>query len=432
MARHEKTGLHFILILILSLWFPSTAGAVDPPDHGAIRNLEQCTAIALERHPNLKASAGALKASESRVGQAKSGYYPQISLSSGYQRIDSTSLPGSSPDLYNQYTSSVNLGVTLFDFGKTATQVRIQDLAVNASRADLQDTISQVVLNVKNAYYNLLLAERNRDVAIDTMRQFQQHLAQANAFFRIGTKPRFDVTKAEVDLGNARLNVLKGENAVRIARVTLKDAMGIPESPDFAVVDNLDFHKGALNLEEALGMAFSNRPDLRSIVARREAAESAIDLARKGYYPVLSGSAGYGYSGTAFPLEKGWSAGATLGFPLFTGLSTKYQVDEAKANLEVLKANEEALRQAIRLDVQQAFLNLQDAADQISVSALTLRQAQENYDLASGRYRAGLGSPIEVADATITLNNAKSALNTSLYSGKAAQAILEKATGTKW
>jgi outer membrane protein len=432
MARHEKTELHFILILILSLWFPSTAGAVDPPDHGAIRNLEQCTAIALERHPNLKASTGALKASESRVGQAKSGYYPQISLSSGYQRIDSTSLPGSNPDLYNQYTSSVNLGVTLFDFGKTATQVRIQDLAVNASRADLQDTISQVVLNVKNAYYNLLLAERNRDVAIDTMRQFQQHLAQANAFFRIGTKPRFDVTKAEVDLGNARLSVLKGENAVRIARVTLKDAMGIPESPDFAVVDNLDFHKGALNLEEALGMAFSNRPDLRSIVARREAAESAIDLARKGYYPVLSGSAGYGYSGTAFPLEKGWNAGATLGFPLFTGLSTKYQVDEAKANLEVLKANEEALRQAVRLDVQQAFLNLQDAADQISVAELTVRQALENFDLASGRYRAGLGSPIEVADATITLNNAKSALNTSLYSGKAAQAILEKATGTKW
>jgi outer membrane protein TolC len=207
--------------------------------------------------------------------------------------------------------------------------------------------------------------------------------------------------------------------------------MGIPENADFAIVDNLAFQKRDLQLNNILNTAYSNRPDLRSIIAKREAAERSINLAQKGYYPVLSGSAGYGYSGTEFPVDSGWNAGASLSFPLFNGLSTKYQVDEARANVEVLKANEDSIRQQIRLDVQQAYLNIQDAAQQISMSEMTVLQARENYDLASGRYRTGVGNPIEVADAIISLNNARANLNTALYNYKTAQAALDKATGAK-
>jgi len=420
-----------ILITFLILCFPLIVRALDPVASAAKYNLEQCIAIALEKHPSLKASAGAIKVNESKVGQAKANYYPQLNLSTSYQRIGPTSPPGSTLDSYDQYSTNINLGMTLFDFGKTSTQVKIQDLNVNASKADYEDVVAQIVLNVKNAYYNLLQTERNRDVAVDTMKQFQQHLDQANAFFRIGTKPKFDVTKAEVDFGNARLNVLKAENAVRAARITLKDVMGISENADFAVVDNMAFQKSDLQLNDVLNTAYSNRPNLRSVIAKKEATEKSIDLAKKGYYPVLSGSAGYGYSGTDFPLGSGWNAGATLSFPLFTGLSTKYQVDEARANLEILKANEDSIRQGIRLDVQQAYLNVQDAAEQISMAEMTVLQAKENYDLASGRYRTGVGSPIEVADATITLNNARANLNTALYNYKMAQAALEKSIGAK-
>lgn len=420
-----------ILIMILSLLFPSTAKAANNTESSAKYNLEQCIAIALEKHPYIKASAGSIKASESKVGQAKANYYPQLSLSTGYQRIGPASSSGSGTDPYNQYSASVDLGMTLFDFGKTSTQVEIQDLSLNASRADYDDVVTQVVLNVKNAYYNLLQTQRNRDVATDTMKQFQQHLDQANAFFRIGTKPKFDVTKAEVDFGNARLNVLKAENAVRSARLTLKDVMGVPENADFSVVDNLAFRKSDLLLNDVLNTAYSNRPNLRSVIAKREATERSISLAQKGYYPVLSGSAGYGYSGTDFPVDKGWNAGASLSVPIFNGLSTKYQVDEARANLEILKANESSIRQGIQLDVQQAYINVQDTAQQISMAEMTVLQAKENYDLASGRYRTGVGNPIEVADSIIILNNARANLNTALYNYKIAQAALDKAIGAK-
>jgi len=420
-----------MLIIIFIFMFSLSAQATEIRNGSGAYNLDQCIAIALKKHPSVRESAGAVKVSESKVGQAKANYYPQINLSTSYQRTGPSTAYNGSTDPYNQYSTSVDLGVTLFDFGKTSTQVAIQDLGVNASRADYDDTTAQIVLNVKNAYYNLLQCQRNRDVAVDTMNQFQQHLEQANAFFRIGTKPKFDVTKAEVDYGNARLSVLKAENALRIARITLKDVMGISEDPDFTVVDNLAFQKSDLQLGDALNRAYSNRPNLRSVVAKREAAERSIDLARKGYYPVLSGSAGYGFSGTDFPVEKGWNAGATLSIPLFNGLSTKYQVDEAKANLEVLKAGEDLIRQEIRLDVQQAFLNVQDTAEQISMAELTVLQAKENYDLAEGRYRTGVGNPIEVADSIITLNNAKASLNTALYNYKTAQAALDKAIGVK-
>ncbi|MCX5849672.1 MAG: TolC family protein [Deltaproteobacteria bacterium] len=420
-----------ILIMIFMLLLPSTTRAVEPAAGAAAYNLEQCISIALEKHPSLRASVGAIKASESKVGQARANYYPQLNLSTSYQRIGPTSPPGSTLDSYDKYSTDVNVGMTLFDFGKTSTQVKIQNLNVNASQADYDDVMTMVVLNVKNAYYNLLQNQRNLVVAVDTMQQFQQHLDQANAFFRIGTKPKFDVTKAEVDFGNARLNVLKAENAVRSAKITLKDVMGVPENADFAVVDNLDFQKSSLQLNDVLNTAYSNRPDLRSIIAKREATEKSIDLAKKGYYPVLSGSAGYGYSGTDFPLGSGWNAGAALSFPLFSGLSTKYQVDEARANLEILKANEDSIRQAISFDVKQAYLNVQDTAEQISMSEMTVLQAKENYDLASGRYRTGVGNPIEVADATITLNNARANLNTALYNYKMAQAALEKSIGAK-
>ncbi len=420
-----------IMLLFLIVLIPFAAAASEPAGGTASYDLDQCIAVALDKHPSLKASAGDIRARESRVGQARSKYYPWLDVSAGYQKIGPTTPPGDSIDSYDQYSTGFNLGVTLFDFGKTSANVAIQDLNVNASRADYDDVKAQIILNVKKAYYTLLQNQRNRDVAVDTMQQFQQHLDQANAFFRVGTKPKFDVTKAEVDLGNARLNVLKAENAVRAARITLKDVMGIPENADFTIVDNLSFQKQAWTLDDILNKAYTVRPDLLSIIARREAAERSIDLARKDYLPTLSGSAGYGFSGRDFPLGRGWNAGASLSFPLFSGFSTKYQIDEAEANLAILTANEATVRQAIRLDVQQAYLNVQDTAEQIAMAEMTVVQAQENYDLASGRYRSGVGSPIEVADATIMLNNARAGLNTALCNYRIAQAVLEKSIGAK-
>ena len=160
------------------------------------------------------------------------------------------------------------------------------------------------------------------------------------------------------------------------------------------------FRKNPITFEEAKQRAYANRPDLKSALSRREAAEESISLARKEYFPVLSGNAKYARVGETYPPEQsGWSAGVTFTFPLFSGSLTNHKVREAKENLNILKANEEALRQDILLDVQQAYLNQQEAEERVSVAELTVKQAEENFEIAKGRYEAGVGSPIEETDA---------------------------------
>jgi outer membrane protein TolC len=245
---------------------------------------------------------------------------------------------------YDQYSGSVSASQNLIDFGKTSSQVNISKYNLEASRSDLNTTSDQVIFNVKQAYYNVLQARRSRDVTADIVKQFQQHLDQAKGFYEVGTKAKIDVTKAEVDLSNARLNLIKAENALKISWVVLNNAMGVPHAPEYTLEDDLAIHKFEISSEEALKRAYENRPDLRSLIAKREAAQEAVGLARTGYYPALTGSATYGRAGEDFPLDHGWSAGVVLTIPLFNGFLTSHQVAEAKSNLYVLKANEETLR----------------------------------------------------------------------------------------
>ena len=92
--------------MLISLFLPLAANALNSSAGVAAYNLEQCIAIAIEKHPSLKASAGAIRANESRVGQAKANYYPQLNWFTSYQRIgpnsQSTSITGSNLNPYDQ------------------------------------------------------------------------------------------------------------------------------------------------------------------------------------------------------------------------------------------------------------------------------------------------------------------------------------------
>ncbi len=308
----------------------------------------------------------------------------------------------------------------------------IANLNYDSSRFDFRNVSEQVVQNIQQAYYAVLQAKRNLDVNIDTVKQYALHLEQAKGFYEVGTKPKFDVIQAEVNLSNAKLNLIKAENDLKIAKVNLNNAMGVPAAPDYSVEDNLSFKKYEITLEDALAKAYENRPDLQSIIAKRKAGEFSIDSAKANYYPFLTGNATYTWAGARFDqYDNGWNVGALLTFPVFSGFLTKYQVEEARANLNVLKANEESVRQTVILDVQQAYLNLVQAEESIPTAELGVRQAQENMDIVNGRYAAGVGNPIEVTDAEVSLANAKLSYIQALYQDKVAQANIEKAMGLR-
>ncbi len=438
---------HFIpIMVVLLLIIPFKVRAEEIIKKGEALNLERCVEIALKIHPNIIAAKNTINVNESRIGQSRSNYYPQINWSSSYSRISSASIRsgssfsltdttassfGGTEESFDEYSTGFNLSQTIYDFGKTPSQVMIQNFNLDSSRSDLENVSEQIILNVKQTYYGVLQAKRNRDVSSETVKQFQQHLEQAKGFYTVGTKPKFDVTKAEVDLGNAKLNLIKAENGLKLAIVNLNNAMGVPDAPEYILEDNLSFQKYNITFEDALAKAYKDRPDLQSIIAKKQSAEESIKLAKKGYYPLLTGSAAYNWSGEKFPLEHGWNVGASLSFPLFSGFLTKYQVEEANANLNVLRANEESLRQTVFLEVQQAFLNLKDAEERIPTAELTVKQAEENLEIANGRYAAGVGNPIEVTDAEVSLTTAKTAYIQALYDYKVARASIEKAMGIR-
>lgn len=416
---------------------PETTTAADAGQilPGEMITLERSIGIALKKNPAIVAAFNVVEAGKSRVGQARSGYYPQISAQGGYTRISPMQSTPTGTFLrlnnYDQYSGSVSASQNLIDFGKTSSQVNISKYNLEASRSDLNTISDQVIFNVKQAYYNVLQARRSRDVSADIVKQFQQHLDQAKGFYEVGTRAKIDVTKAEVDLSNARLNLIKAENALKISWVVLNNAMGVPHAPEYTLEDDLAIHKFEISFDEALNRAYENRPDLKSLTAKREAAQEAVGLARTGYYPALTGSATYGRAGEDFPLDHGWSAGVVLTIPLFNGFLTSHQVAEAKSSLYVLKANEETLRQQVLLDIQQAYLNLQQANDSIATAELAVQQARENLDLANGRYAAGVGSPIEVTDAFAAYSDAQASYTNALYSYKIAQASIEQAMGAR-
>ncbi len=408
---------------------------------GSTLTLGQCLDIALKKNPTIVAAVNTVDVNRNRVGEARSAYYPQISATGSYDR--SKTSPGSPTSLaggaaVDQVSGTATLNQNIYDFGRTSSQVDVQKYNLASSSSDLSTSQDVIILNVKQAYYGVLQTKRNRDVAADVLKQFQLHLDQAQGFYAVGTKAKIDVIKAEVDLSNAKLSLINAENALKIAWVTLNNTMGVPDATEYAIEDNLSFQPYAITLEDATAKAFENRPDLKSAVAKRQSAEANVSLQRSGYYPYLTGNANYTRSEVTPDIEpktttsaNSWDVGVAITFPLFNGFLTSHQVAEAKSSLYVQKANEEVLRQQILLDVRQSYLNLQAAEASISTAELASKQAQENLDLANGRYAAGVGSPIEVSDAFATYVTAQATYTGALYSYKIAQANIEKAMGAR-
>jgi outer membrane protein TolC len=430
-----------IAIILTTVQFPGTSISAQGEEiikQGEVLDLDRCIQIALLKQPSIISSYYTVEVNRSRVGQAQSNYYPQIAASGAYSRYSSPGILTEvnstlySTGAFNQYSNGLTLSQNIYDFGKTSSQVKMQRLNLDSASSDLETSKVQIVLNVKQAYYGVLQAARNRAVAEESVRQYQQHLEQARGFFNVGTKPRYDVITAEVNLSNAKLNLITADNALKIARVNLNNAMGVPDAPAYTVEDTLAFNKYELTLEDALTRAMANRPDIRSLILRRQAAEENVLFAKTGYYPALTGSAAYNWQGeTGVPLQNEWNVGVAVSFPIFNGFLTKHQVEEAEANLNVARANEEVLRQSVVLDVQQSYLNLKQYEDSIATADLAVSQATENLDIANGRYAAGVGNPIEVTDAQVTYSNAKLEYIQALTNYNVAHASLLKAMGER-
>ncbi len=386
-------------------------------------NIQKCVEIALEHQPAIFSAYYAKNAAESRVGEARANYYPQVNLFSSYSQLqqifDHLNVPS-----YQEYSIGAALSQTFYDFGRTSSQVNASKYSADAAGSDVDNARISIILGVKAAYYAFLQSQRNVGVAKETVSLFQGHLDIARSSFKVGVRARYDVTKAEVDLSNAKIALIHARNAERVAKVGLDTAIGV--KGDYEIVDDLDYKKYSISLEDALKMAYENRPDVRALSLRTRSTEQTTEAARSGYLPTLAGTAQYS---TQAYLPDAWAVGLTLTVPIFSGFSTKYAVNESLANYNTMVSSQQQLSLNVYNEVSQAYLNMEEAEETIPASELSVRLARENMDIAEGRFKEGVGTSIEVSDAQTTLSNAKLTNIQALLNYKLTQATLEKAIG---
>lgn len=432
-----RAGVIGVLVVALGAVRVSAEETAAPP----VLMLQTAIATAMQHQPSLQAAQGSLQAQQAQVGVVRSNLLPQVGFHSSYllktnnptfnTTVNSSTTSGAATSVVN---NSLSLQQLLFDFGKTGADVESAKENMKGSQLSEENSRQTVVLNVKVAYYALLAARHLLQVQEETVRQSQEHLDQTQGFYQAGTRTRFDVTNAEVTLTNAQLDLIRARNLVEVARVTLANAMGVPDYPIGDLEELLTFQKMEITEAQALKDGLASRPDLQSLAAQRLGAEASVRSAQRTYFPVISGIADLNYGNQRSPdpgyhFLHNWDVGANLTLPIFSGFLTQSQVAQARANLMVAGANEEALRQDVILQVHAAFSTLQETEERVKTSEVVVRQAQENLDLANGRFQAGVGTSIEQTDAQVTLANAKTARVQALFDYRVAAAALEKAMG---
>ena len=398
-------------------------------DKSNILTLQDCIDITLKNNPSIASSYASQEAQKNRVSQSKSSYLPQVDASANYSRGNSKTSTGWN-EAANNYSSSINAKQLIYDFGQTGLSTDIQKNTYYSSVADTKNLVVNTIYQLKEAYYAVLLAKQRKLVYEQSVEQYQQQLKRAKGYYEVGTRPKIDVTTAEVNLNNAKLNLIQTENLLNKSFHVLLNIMGIydyDESFDITMNDTLP--EFTLTEEEAINTAMQNRQDLLSYRLKLENARQNIKLSKTGYAPSINATGSYGWSGNDFPLYDRWSVGAGISVPLFSGFSTYNKVKEAQNNMLSAYYNLTAAEQDILLDIKKAYLNVQDSKSKIPVAEISRTQAEENYQLAVGRYKVGVGNYIEVKDAETTLSDAKLSYINAVFDYILSIAALNKAMG---
>lgn len=450
--------VRWILPFLLSYgWCASTAVGQPSPATSQARllTLDEAVAKALAANPSITASEQSVAATEAKVDQSWTGFLPQLLLNLSYKRstmnspippyMENSAATSSFGSLmgrqegksYNNYSAGATLNHTIWDFNRTSGGWKVAQALRSAARADVVTSKAQVRLNTIVAYYSVLGAEEAVAVATEAVRQMERHVNVAQVQAEAGTRQRIDITRAQSDLANAKLNLSKARNGGLIARVNLATVMGLATIPEFRV-ERPPAGKdpnNAADMEALVRTALHHRPDVRALEARARASEHMVAVSRAGYYPTLGLSAGVNLQGYHLELGKNglpynWFAGVNATWNALAPIPASAASREAEANLRVIQANQESLALGIRAEVKSAALGLQEAKERLEPVAALVASAEETLRLAEGRYEAGAGSIIEVTDAQTVYTQSRLGTIQAEYDVETARARLQRALGS--
>lgn len=394
-------------------------------------NLQDAVQMAMENNRSIKSALAGVDAAKWNLSNYRRQTGVTVSLSSGVNRVNDMLAMASHSGDNTYYTNSATAAIPLYNFS-LRSGIEAAGYALNSADVTLENTKQGIRYQATADYYNILNCKNLIKVQEDTVKAYQEHLDNVNAQYRVGTVAKSDVLSSQVNLANAQQALTTAQNNYDIAVATLNNVLGLPTDTVLEIDEQLKHPTYDLNLEDCTSYALNNRADGAAAYYAVKQAEAGINTAKAGWYPTVTASATKAIEGkNEFKTDHAntWTVGATANWNIFDNGVTSASVHNAEASLVQAQEALHAQDETIQLDVRTAFLNLQAAEKNIATTETAVHQAEEDLKIANVRYAAGVGTNLDVMDATEKMTAARTNYNNALYTYNLSKAALDKAMG---
>ncbi len=368
--------------------------------------------IALRNSPQTAAAWSQARSAAAAYGSQKGNYYPQLDASASVTRTQGNFANGQISYYQRSYQPSADLTWLLYDFGGRKAAVSEKRDALIAADFSHNAMIQNVVLTVEQAYYQYLTAKALYQSQESALKEAHTNLSAAQDRHKAGLATIADVLQARTALAQAQLQMDSFEGQIQTTRGALATAMGLPANVPYDVGQP----SGQPEVENTLGevdnyldKALENRPDLAAAKANALKASAHVSKIRAEAYPSLTGSATVGrtYYDSHDLYGNSYTAGIYLKVPLFTGFSHQYDVLQARADEDTARSQFQSKEQEVTYQVWSSYYALRTAKQRVITSRDLLKSATESQEVALGRYKAGVGSILDLLAAQSALQNAR-------------------------
>ena len=393
-------------------------------------SLDETIQRAFENNRTIKESVAEREQAYWSLSEARRQTTPQVTWSWSGQRFGGESYRNYT---YNRaFTNTAGVSIPIYQGGRLREGRKYARYGLSSADLSLENTMQTVRLQSTIYYFDVLQYRNLIEVYEEEVLTLQEHLRNVNAQFRVGTVAKVDVLESQVELANAQQNLVNIQNRYDVAVAELNNYIGLPADTIIRPQDTLTYKKYNLDLGSCTAYALENRPDAAMADYAVKQAESNIRSAKAGWRPSVSGSVSKGLTTENLFNKKvsdEWSIGVSASWNIFDGGITRAQVNQAEAALNRAQEVAAQTREQIQLDVQSAFLQLRAAEKNIATTQASVILGEENYKISQVRYAAGVGTNLDVMDASRKLTEARSNYFTALYNYNTAKASLDRYMG---
>ncbi len=374
--------------------------------------LAEIVDIGLRNNANTRLAWANAQAAAAAYGSERGSWLPQVDGDVTAARIKTVASQGRTAVQQSVLTPSATLSYLLYDFGGRRGRVEGARQQLFAAGFTHNAAIEDVVLQIQVAYFQYLANRSLLEAQRTTLHEARANLEAAEERRRVGLATIADVLQARTAASQAQLDVQTTEGNLQTARGALALALGLPanlpydvdstaaEVPVAALADSVD---------TLIGAALRGRPDLAASRAQAEAARAAVGETRANLLPSLnlSATAGRTYATTIPNGANSYNVAIGLALPLFNGFSRQYDLRAAEYQAEAAAARTETIRQQVVFQVFSAYYALQTSTRRVRTSEDLLASAQQSSEAALARYKAGVGSILDLLTAQTALAGAR-------------------------